>query len=79
MADDANHSRQRRTLAHAFSQKALLEQESIIRGYVDLFVEKLQPFAATGQPANMCDWFSKEHPAFHLLPHNDCLIHRMDG
>lgn len=59
MANDAEHSRQRRTLSHAFSQKALLEQESIIRGYVDLFVEKLRPFAATGKPANMCDWFSK--------------------
>ena len=59
MADDANHSRQRRTLAHAFSQKALLEQESIIRGYVDLLIEKLKPFAATGKPANMCDWLSK--------------------
>lgn len=58
MADDNNHSRQRRTLAHAFSQKALLEQESIIRGYVDLFVAKLKPFAENGTPANMCDWFS---------------------
>ncbi|KAF7533672.1 hypothetical protein G7054_g6888 [Neopestalotiopsis clavispora] len=58
MADDANHSRQRRTLAHAFSQKALLEQESIIRGYVDLLVEKLTPFANNGQQVNMCDWFN---------------------
>jgi cytochrome P450 len=58
MADDENHSRQRRTLSHAFSQKALLEQESIIRGYVDLFVSKLEPFAVNGTPANMCDWFS---------------------
>ena len=59
MADDANHSRQRRTLAHAFSQKALLEQESIIRGYVDLFVEKLTPYAQRGERVNMCDWFSE--------------------
>ncbi|KAL2205465.1 averantin oxidoreductase [Sarocladium strictum] len=58
MADDDNHSRQRRTLSHAFSQKALLEQESIIRGYVDLFVSKLEPFALNGTPANMCDWFN---------------------
>jgi cytochrome P450 len=58
MSDDVNHSRQRRTLAHAFSQKALLEQESIIRGYVDLFISKLKPFAATDKPINMCDWFS---------------------
>ncbi|KAI0171502.1 averantin oxidoreductase [Pestalotiopsis sp. NC0098] len=58
MADDANHTRQRRTLSHAFSQKALLEQESIIRGYVDLLVAKLTPFANSGQPVNMCDWFN---------------------
>lgn len=64
MADDENHTRQRRALAHAFSQKALLEQESIIRGYVDLFVEKLKPFAASGQAINMCDWFSASHQCF---------------
>ena len=58
MADDANHSRQRRTLAHAFSQKAVLEQESILRGYVDLFVERLTPFAASGERVNLCDWLS---------------------
>ncbi|KAI1850330.1 hypothetical protein JX266_004188 [Neoarthrinium moseri] len=58
MADDDNHSRQRRTLAHAFSQKALLEQESIIRGYVDLLIAKLTPFAASGKHINMCDWFN---------------------
>lgn len=64
MAGDSDHSRQRRALSHAFSQKALLEQESIIRGYVDLLIEKMKPFAATGKPANMCDWFSK--PPAHL-------------
>lgn len=64
MADDANHTRQRRTLSHAFSQKALLEQESIIRGYVDLLVAKLTPFANSGQPVNMCDWFSKTRLSF---------------
>ncbi|KAH8684155.1 averantin oxidoreductase [Ilyonectria robusta] len=58
MAGDSDHSRQRRALSHAFSQKALLEQESIIRGYVDLLIEKMKPFAATGKSANMCDWFN---------------------
>jgi cytochrome P450 len=61
MADDENHARQRRTLAHAFSQKALLEQETIIRGYVDLLVAKLTPLAASGKAVNMCDWFSKQY------------------
>lgn len=74
MADDANHARQRRTLSHAFSQKALLEQESIIRGYVDLFVQKLTPLARSGAAVNMCDWFSTySWPARHFarLPSQD--------
>lgn len=58
MSDDANHARQRRALSHAFSQKALLEQESIIRGYVDLFIERLKPFGASGKEINMCNWFN---------------------
>jgi cytochrome P450 len=33
--DDANHARQRRFLAHAFSEKALREQEPLLRSYVD--------------------------------------------
>lgn len=68
MADDANHTRQRRALSHAFSQKALLEQEPIIRGYVDLLIRKLTPFAATSQPVNMCDWFSKSLPLLTKVP-----------
>jgi cytochrome P450 len=68
MADDANHARQRRTLAHAFSQKALLEQETIIRGYVDLLIAKLTPLAAKGEAVNMCDWFSKQQIATQKTP-----------
>ncbi|ORY07018.1 averantin oxidoreductase [Clohesyomyces aquaticus] len=58
MAGDEEHARQRRALSHAFSQKALLEQESIIRSYVDLFVERLKPFAQTREGVNMCNWFN---------------------
>jgi cytochrome P450 len=58
MAGDEEHARQRRALSHAFSQKALLEQESIIKGYVDMFIERLTPFAATDRELNMCDWFN---------------------
>ncbi|KAI0148827.1 averantin oxidoreductase [Xylariaceae sp. FL1272] len=58
MSDDETHSRQRRVLAHAFSQKALLEQEGIIRGYVDLLIAKLTPMAQSGEPVNMCNWFN---------------------
>ena len=58
MAGDEEHARQRRALSHAFSQKALLEQESIIRGYVDLFIERLKPFAASRKELDMCTWYN---------------------
>jgi cytochrome P450 len=56
MADDANHARQRRALAYSFSQKALSEQEHIVRGYVDMFVEKLGRKADAGETFNLVDW-----------------------
>lgn len=36
------HARQRRLLAHAFSERALREQEGLIRGYVDTMIGKLR-------------------------------------
>jgi cytochrome P450 len=58
MAGDEEHARQRRALSHAFSQKALLEQESIIRGYVDLFIVRLKSFAASRKELDMCTWYN---------------------
>ncbi|KAK7536584.1 cytochrome P450 [Phyllosticta citricarpa] len=39
--NDADHARQRRLLAHAFSDRALRDQEPLIRQYVDLLSEKM--------------------------------------
>ncbi|OCK74982.1 cytochrome P450 [Lepidopterella palustris CBS 459.81] len=39
--DDASHSRQRRLLSHAFSEKALREQEPLIKSYIDLLMKRL--------------------------------------
>jgi cytochrome P450 len=39
--DPAQHSRQRKYLAHAFSAKALRSQEFVIHQYVDLFVSQV--------------------------------------
>ena len=58
MSDDATHARQRRALAHAFSQKALTEQEPIIMGYVNKLIENLNRFAANKEKANMVNWFN---------------------
>jgi cytochrome P450 len=40
--DNATHARQRRLLSHAFSEKALRDQEGLITGYVDTLVTKLR-------------------------------------
>lgn len=58
MAPDIHHARQRRALAHAFSRQALLEQEPILKGYVNLFVQRLREMAHRGEAANMVSWFN---------------------
>lgn len=58
MADDQTHARQRRALSHAFSTKALLEQEYIVRSYIDVFSKKMQEFASSGETVDIVEWFS---------------------
>ncbi|OBR03065.1 Cytochrome P450 [Colletotrichum higginsianum IMI 349063] len=40
-ADDANHQRQRRIFSHAFSDRAVLKQESLVQGHVRNLMRKL--------------------------------------
>ncbi|TVY33841.1 Cytochrome P450 monooxygenase [Lachnellula subtilissima] len=46
--DEEAHSRMRRNLAHGFSEKALRGQEYIIRGYVDLLMQRLHENCGKG-------------------------------
>jgi cytochrome P450 len=55
-AGDAEHGRQRRLLAHAFSAKALEDQQPLIIFYVDLLIRQLRENAA--QPQNMVAWYN---------------------
>lgn len=55
-ADNANHARIRRLLAHAFSEKALKEQEHLIQTYFDLLMTRLHA-QADDRPINIIDWF----------------------
>lgn len=41
-ADDETHARQRRIFTHAFSDRALRQQEPLLKHYTDLFVEQLK-------------------------------------
>ncbi|KAM0331365.1 hypothetical protein ACHAQA_003037 [Verticillium albo-atrum] len=58
MAGDADHARQRRALSHAFSTRALMEQEGIVKVYVDQFSERMRAFAKGGCVVNLVDWFA---------------------
>jgi cytochrome P450 len=58
MAGDADHARQRRALSHAFSTKALLEQEYIVKSYIDVFSKKMNEFSKNGTPVDVTAWFA---------------------
>ncbi|PKY04603.1 cytochrome P450 [Aspergillus campestris IBT 28561] len=48
-ADDRTHARYRRALAPGFSEGSLQRQEVIVRGYIDLLVERLRAATAAGE------------------------------
>ncbi|KAJ5693370.1 Cytochrome monooxygenase lcsI [Penicillium macrosclerotiorum] len=58
-ADDATHSRGRRLLSHAFSEKALRDQESLIQSYVDLLIDRLHgEITASRATVDMTRWYN---------------------
>lgn len=60
-ANDADHDRIRKVWTHAFTQKALKEQESLIQGYVDQLVSRLgeEAVAHGGDVVvDMVEWFN---------------------
>lgn len=57
-ADNNDHRRMRRVLAHAFSEKALRGQEDIINTYVDLFIARLAEKAAGEEHIDIMRWFN---------------------
>ncbi|KAG5748101.1 hypothetical protein H9Q70_009229 [Fusarium xylarioides] len=55
-AQKDDHRRQRRQLAHAFSDAALVEQQSVILQYIDLLMKQLTQRAETGEPIEIVTW-----------------------
>lgn len=51
-ADDADHTRMRRLVAHAFSNTALQEQETLLNKYFDLFIDCLKKVATGSKTAS---------------------------
>lgn len=55
-AENADHTRHRRLMSHAFSTKALEEQLPVIASYVDLLIQRLKENAA--HPQDMVAWYN---------------------
>ncbi|KAF2108459.1 cytochrome P450 monooxygenase-like protein [Lophiotrema nucula] len=55
---DADHTRMRRLLSHAFSEQALRSQESLINSYIDLLIEKLHKKTESNSSANLMRWLN---------------------
>jgi cytochrome P450 len=53
-----SHRRQRRQLAPAFSDSALVRQEPTIRKYVKLLLDRLEERARKDQVVNIVEWFN---------------------
>jgi cytochrome P450 len=56
-APRADHSRIRRTVAHAFSDKALREQEYIVQDYIDQLISRLTDKCTEG-PQDLVRWYN---------------------
>ena len=58
VANNEDHTRFRRALSHAFSEKALKDQEPLMKVYIDVMIEKLKDVATSSQPADMVKWYN---------------------
>ncbi|KAL5371590.1 hypothetical protein DPSP01_014148 [Paraphaeosphaeria sporulosa] len=57
-ADDANHSRMRKNLSHAFSDRALRDQEPIVQDLIDLLIQRLDERIDQGQSTDLTIWYN---------------------
>ena len=57
-ADKERHTRYRRLLAHGFSEKGLQDQESHIRKYVNLLMDRLSEKTKDGETTDMVAWYN---------------------
>lgn len=53
-----DHRRQRRHLAHAFSEAALVEQRDFVMKHLNLLIRKIAEHAHEGRPLNAVDWMN---------------------
>lgn len=57
-ANDLNHTRQRKILSHSFSDKALKEQEPILKHWAEKLLNKLSERAAVGSKTDLLAYYN---------------------
>jgi len=57
-SDDSSHARQRRVLSHAFSDKALKEEEPLFKRWASLLAEKLEALSFTDAPIDLVAYYN---------------------
>jgi hypothetical protein len=57
-ANDADHTRFRKAIAHGFSERALRDQEEILASYIGVLVDKLKNFARTNSTTDLVRWYN---------------------
>lgn len=58
MAPRESHRRQRRHLAYAFSEAALVEQQDFVLKYVNIAMDKFSDHVNQAKPVNVTDWLN---------------------
>ena len=56
--NDADHTRFRKAMSHAFSERAMRDQEPIINEYINLLIEKLKGVADSDAKTNIVKWYN---------------------
>lgn len=59
VADDEGHSKGRKVLSHAFSERAIVAQEELLQNYVNQLISRLkQTTSASKEAMNMVEWYN---------------------
>ena len=53
-----DHTRQRKILSHAFSERALKEQEGILQACTDLLIKRMHDHVKAEKEVDICAWYS---------------------
>jgi cytochrome P450 len=52
------HALLRRSMAHGFSDRSMREQQPLIKGYIDLLIQRLRDISHRGEVADMAAWYN---------------------